>query len=94
MSNDRWVLYSCEQCQHCPTAKEKLDQAGVRYANIDIMESLGGLKRFMAIRDKSDAFLPIKEMGAIGIPALVKNDGEEVRFDIAAMDLSALPKKK
>lgn len=51
------------------------------------------LKEILAIRDRNDAFLPIKEAGAIGIPALVKNDGEEIHFDIETMDLSALPKK-
>ncbi len=93
MNKDRWVLYSCTLCSHCPQAKAVLDEAGVQYANIDILETLGGLKRFLAIRDRNDAFLPIKEAGAIGIPALVKNDGEEIHFDIETMDLSALPKK-
>ena len=38
MNKDRWVLYSCTLCSHCPQAKAVLDEAGVQYANIDILE--------------------------------------------------------
>lgn len=67
-----------------------LDNAGIRYLYLDITESLGYLKKFLAIRDFSKAFDEIKEAGKIGLPALVINNGEEIVFDIENYDLEKL----
>ena len=91
MNTDRWVLYSSAACTDCPPAIEKLDDANVRYAKIDIMETLGGLKRFLALRDAHSEFDTVRETGSIGIPVLVKNDGEAFIFDIVNMEMDEMP---
>lgn len=66
----------------------------MQYVKLDITGNLGALKRFLSIRDASEAFDPVRARAGVGIPVLVKNDGEEIRFDVMDIDTSALPKKK
>ena len=47
----------------------------IEYENIDITQSLKGLKEFLKLRDSDEVFYTAKENGYIGIPALVKDDG-------------------
>ena len=39
------------------------------------------LKMFLKYRDNYEEFNKIKEMGKVGLPCIVINDGEEIIFD-------------
>ncbi len=62
-------------CPDCRKCKENFDANGVEYTMIDINESLRNLKEFLALRDSLSVFDHCKEIGDIGLPALVKEDG-------------------
>jgi len=49
-------------------------EAGVKFLFIDICESVGTLKKFLAIRDVSPAFAEVREKHRAGVPALVVDD--------------------
>ena len=39
------------------------------------------LKRFLKYRDNFEEFREIRELGRVGIPCIVVNDGEQILFD-------------
>lgn len=47
---------------------------GVKYAYIDVCESVGSLKKFLTIRDTSPVFEEVREKHRAGIPAMVIDD--------------------
>ena len=68
-------IYGSPMCPDCRECKENFDANGVEYTLIDINESLRNLKEFLALRDSLSVFDHCKEIGDIGLPALVKEDG-------------------
>lgn len=48
------------------------------------------LKIFLAFRDKSSFFDPIKKRGSVGIPTIMVGHGEEFLEAFPEMDLSSL----
>ena len=56
--------------------KENLDRNGVTYDFIEILENLGNLGAFLAIRDREPVFDHLKEVNDIGLPALVDENGK------------------
>lgn len=89
-----WVLYYSPHCPDCPPVLRDLvaDDADVEY--VDITGTMLSLKRFLSLRDHCDAFAAKKETGQVGIPALVKNDGEAVYFTWEEMEAAHPPKRK
>lgn len=54
--------------------KEVLSQHEIKYAYVDICESVGKLKLFLKIRDTSDAMAEIRELHRAGVPCIVIDD--------------------
>ena len=69
-------IYGSPLCKDCVICKEELDKAGVAYEYLDFSENLKALKEFLAIRDANALFDPVREKGGIGIPCIVKENGE------------------
>ncbi len=81
-----WVLYMSPLCPDCTPVMEELKNRKQEIEVVDITGSMAALKRFLKLRDSLDAFVPVKEAGQVGIPVLVKNEGEEVIFDVSDFD--------
>lgn len=79
------VVFGSEMCPDCIVIKKQLDERGVKYLYLDINENLANLKKFLAFRE-GPAFDKVKAVNAIGIPAVVINDGEKILFDIEEFD--------
>ncbi|MGN0664805.1 MAG: glutaredoxin domain-containing protein, partial [Negativibacillus sp.] len=43
------ILYGTPTCGDCPPVKEALTQAGVKFAFVDVCESVGSLKKFLKL---------------------------------------------
>ena len=70
------IVYGSMLCPDCVACKEDFDQKGIAYDYRDFSENLKHLKEFLAIRDTSSLFDPIRAEGKIGIPCIVKENGE------------------
>ena len=68
-------IYGSPLCPDCRECKENLDAHGVEYEYVDITQSMRNLKAFLKLRDSLPVFEPAKEHGAVGIPAIVREDG-------------------
>ena len=68
-------IYGSMQCPDCTRCREDLDRAEVAYEYLDFGTNLKALKEFLAIRDKNPVFAQVKEMGSIGIPCILREDG-------------------
>jgi len=60
--------------------KEFLSQNNVEFTYVDICESMASLKAFLKYRDNHAAYAEVRQVGRVGIPCIVKNDGEQVIF--------------
>jgi glutaredoxin-related protein len=69
------IIYGSDQCPDCINCKADLDKAGVSYEYRSIAENLLYLKEFLAIRDKNEVFVTVKEAGKIGIPCILEENG-------------------
>lgn len=69
-------IYGSEMCSDCRECKKNFDLYGVEYQFIDINESLKNLKIFLDMRDHEPVFDRLKAIGDIGLPAIVREDGE------------------
>jgi len=56
--------------------KEVLSQNDIKYAYLDITESMLALKQFINYRETRPEFNQTKEKGALGVPCTVVNGGE------------------
>ncbi|MGN0663865.1 MAG: hypothetical protein ACI4L5_02195 [Negativibacillus sp.] len=54
--------------------KEVLSQNKVKYAYVDICESVGSLKKFLTIRDTAEEYAEIRQNHRAGIPMIVIDD--------------------
>lgn len=73
-------VYGSLKCPYCVVLKENLDRNNVRYEFIDILDSLGNLGAFLALRDREAVFDHLKEINDIGLPAFI-DDAGKVRID-------------
>ena len=69
-------IYGSEMCPDCIQCKKNFDIYNVEYEFIDINKSLHNLKVFLDYRDHNPIFDRLKAIGDIGLPAIVKQDGE------------------
>ena len=80
--------------KHCPDCKPVLDQLaahGIKYEYADITEGMWQVREFLNLRENRPEFQRIREMGAIGFPCIVVNDGEALLFqDFNIEELIAL----
>jgi len=68
-------IYGSAMCPDCRECRANFDVDRVPYEFIDINESLHDLADFLALRDTLSVFDHCKELGDIGLPALVREDG-------------------
>ena len=68
-------VYGSPLCPDCRELSANFDAHGLPYEYLDITASLRYLHEFLALRDSLPAFDQAKAAGAIGIPALVSEDG-------------------
>lgn len=68
-------IYGSMLCPDCVKCREDLDRAEVSYEYLDFSENLKNLKDFLALRDSSAVFAPVREAGKIGIPCIVDEAG-------------------
>ena len=69
------TIYGSPLCPDCRECKANLEAHGVDFDYIDINQSMRSLKAFLKLRDSLPVFEPAKVHGAIGIPAIVCEDG-------------------
>lgn len=74
-------VYGSDICIDCRNYKEIRKRRGFSDKYIEITENTANLKEFLEIRDKDPVFEAVKEMGGIGIPLFVGEDGEKT-FDL------------
>lgn len=74
-------VYGSDICIDCRNYKEIRKKRGFSDEYVDITENTTNLKEFLEIRDKDPVFEAVKEMGGIGIPLFVREDGEKT-FDL------------
>ncbi|HCK87207.1 MAG TPA: glutaredoxin [Erysipelotrichaceae bacterium] len=69
-------VYGSVKCPYCMVLKENLDRNSVTYDFIEILENLGNLGSFLALRDSDPVFDHLKAVKDIGVPALVDENGK------------------
>jgi glutaredoxin-related protein len=58
--------------------KEVLSQHNVEFTYVDICGSMSNLKAFLKYRDHHPALEEVRQVGRVGIPCIVINQGERV----------------
>lgn len=69
------TIYGSMLCKDCVQCRKDLNQAGIDYNFLDITEDLQHLKAFLTLREGNPLFAQAREDGQIGIPCIVKADG-------------------
>lgn len=72
--------------------KEFLSDENIKFLYLDISEKMLNLKTFLKYRDSAPEFEEIKKAGRVGLPCIVINNGEEIVFDKASLDIEELKK--
>ena len=83
-----YILYFAETCPDTAPFKEKLEELGITYKEVEVMSSLKNFKEFLFVRDTYTQFEGIRGNMKIGIPCLVISQGECI------LELSELTKLK
>ena len=82
------VLYGTAECPPCVETKKRFEEEGIRYAYVDVLESLGSLKRFMNLRDAHpDVYKEIREQKSVGIPTVVVDNTFIYVRDLPKLDI-------
>jgi glutaredoxin-related protein len=66
--------------------KEFLSENNIKFAYVDITDSMFNLKTYLKYRDNYPEFEEIKKIGRVGIPFIVINNGEKFIFDTPDLD--------
>lgn len=61
--------------------KEFLSENNIKFAFVDITESMFNLKMYLKYRDNRPEFEEVKKSGKVGIPFIAINNGEKLIFD-------------
>ena len=81
-------VYGSDMCSKTRDFKYNLDTNNIVYQYIDINASLENMKEFLSLRGKSNKYNLMKEVGGIGIPTLVLDNGDiTLRWDKYLEDL-------
>lgn len=84
------IVYGSNHWGGCAPVKEFLLQNNVKFAYVDINESLVSLKRFLKIRDTNPQFEEVKAAGRVGLPTIVVED--QVYIDLSQEELEKIVK--
>ncbi|MCR5545775.1 MAG: glutaredoxin-related protein [Lachnospiraceae bacterium] len=68
-------IYGLPTCPYCDYVHEQVKGRESEFEYINIGEHVRNMKAFMHLRDSNPAFDHSKEVGDIGIPAFVREDG-------------------
>ena len=69
-------IYGSEMCGDCQACKKNFDYYHIEYEFLDVCKDLKNLRQFLVLRDSQDVFIRLKKIHDIGLPAIVKEDGE------------------
>ena len=69
------TIYGMPTCPYCDYIHEQIRGREKEFTYINIGENIRNMSAFMALRDKSPVFDHCKEIGDVGIPAFVLEDG-------------------
>lgn len=69
------TVYGSPLCPDCRECEANFKAHGIDYIAVDINESMKNLKEFLKLRDSLPVFDKCRELGSIGIPALMREDG-------------------
>lgn len=75
-------FFVSDKCPDCREILKDLENNPEKYQDyefVNITESMPNLKRFLAYRDRLEAFEEVKKEGRVGVPSIVE-DGKEVSF--------------
>lgn len=75
------AVFGSKLCPDCGVLKEYLEANNIRFAFVDITESMLNLKLYLKFRDTRPEFEEIKKSGIVGIPFISVNNGETLIFD-------------
>lgn len=81
------IVFGSKHWPGCEPAKEYLSERNIKYVYLDITENMLNLKMFLKYRDNYEEFNKIKEMGMVGLPCIVINDGEKILFDYNELEI-------
>ena len=84
-------IYGSPLCPDCRECRVNFDSNGVEYEYIDITASMKSLKEFLTLRDRLPEFIPAKEGGSVGIPAIFAENGSVTLDWEGWLDESGLP---
>ena len=73
--------YGSMLCPDCVEAKEYFEKVNYKYEFVNITESMANLKEFLKLRDTRKEFEVIKNLGYVGIPAILTDNGEVIVGD-------------
>ena len=68
-------IYGSKMCPDCVQCKNNFDLNGIKYEFLDICDNLSYLSAFLKLRDSEPVFDRCKEIGDIGLPAVLNEDG-------------------
>ena len=68
-------IYGSMLCPDCVACRKALDEAKVPYEYLDFGDHLQNLKEFLKIRDREPVFEVPRQVGGIGIPCILREDG-------------------
>ena len=84
------TLFVSNKCPDCPPAVKALQSCGLAYRIVDITNSMAEMKEFFKYRDVHPFFEDIKARGKVGVPCLMKGDGETFYLYAPDFDLKTL----
>ncbi len=73
-------VYGSKHCPDCKPCLDLLKSRGIEYEYADITEGMWQVREFLQLRESRPEFKAIREMGGIGFPCILVNDGEAVLF--------------
>lgn len=74
MSKMSTILYYSDKCPNTSDFVAKLKDKGIDYQEVNITDSMKGLKEFLKWRDARPEFEDVKKQGLVGVPVLYQND--------------------
>jgi len=67
-------VYGMPSCPYCAYIEQQIE-GNPEFVYLDIGKDVHLLHEFLELRDHDPAFLPYKEVGDVGIPCFVREDG-------------------
>ena len=68
------ILFGTSLWPQCDPVKEALSQNNIVFDYIDISASIMNLKKFLRIRDISDAHEEVRKKHSVGVPCIMAGD--------------------